>query len=278
VPRTEVKVSDELAADGRALASIATDSTPGLDGGKSAAKKADKTLTKRLGRLQGKLFAQGRTGGTRSALIVLQGMDCSGKSGAIRSIAHRTNPLGLRVAPFNKPTDEERRHDFLWRIRKRLPGPGELVVFDRSHYEDVVAGPVRDGLSPEAVKERYEAINALERELVESGTLVLKCFLHISQDEQRKRLLSRLGKRRKVWKFNPSDIEDRNLWEDFTAAYDRAIGACQEAAPWYVIPADRKWYRDWAMTTLLIEGLKDMELDWPEPDFDVDAARRALRE
>jgi PPK2 family polyphosphate:nucleotide phosphotransferase len=253
--------------------------TPGFDGRKRDAKAAIGALGERLSTLQEQLFAEGRTGGTRSLLLVLQGMDTSGKGGTIRHVVGQVDPSGVRVHAFGPPTDEERRRGFLWRIRQELPAPGQIGVFDRSHYEDVVAVRVR-GLAPRAtVARRYEAIGRFEAELAAAGTRVVKCFLHISPDEQRSRLLARLDDPAKHWKFNPGDLDDRERWEDYMDAYADALERCTtEAAPWYAIPADRKWYRNWAVTNLLIEQLEAMALRWPpsEPGVDLDAARVRL--
>jgi PPK2 family polyphosphate:nucleotide phosphotransferase len=253
--------------------------TPGFDGRKRDAKAAIGALGERLSTLQEQLFAEGRTGGTRSLLLVLQGMDTSGKGGTIRHVVGQVDPSGVRVHAFGPPTDEERRRGFLWRIRQELPAPGQIGVFDRSHYEDVVAVRVR-GLAPRAtVARRYEAIGRFEAELAAAGTRVVKCFLHISPDEQRSRLLARLDDPAEHWKFNPGDLDDRERWEDYMDAYADALERCTtEAAPWYAIPADRKWYRNWAVTNLLIEQLEAMALRWPpsEPGVDLDAARVRL--
>jgi PPK2 family polyphosphate:nucleotide phosphotransferase len=257
------------------LAAVDPRSTPGIDGGKHAAEADRESLAERLSDLQEQLYADGRTGGTRSVLLVLQGIDTSGKGGTIRHVVGQVDPAGLEITAFKAPTPQERRRGFLWRIRRRVPQPGQIGVFDRSHYEDVVAARVRGVVDQGTVTRRYKAINAFERELVEGGTTLVKCYLHISREEQLERLLARLDKPDKHWKFNPGDVDDRRLWDDYMAAYAKAIERCSDV-PWHVIPADRKWYRNWALTRLLIEQLEALDLRWPEPDFDIEEQRRRL--
>jgi PPK2 family polyphosphate:nucleotide phosphotransferase len=223
------------------------------------------------------LFAEGRTGGRRRVLLVLQGMDTSGKGGTIRHVVGEVDPQGVHIAAFKAPTREELAHDFLWRIRKQLPGPGMLGVFDRSHYEDVVVARVRELVPRRTWMRRFDTINRFEEGLVADGVVVVKCFLHISKEESRARLLSRLERPDKRWKFNPEDVDIRALWEPFMAAYAEALGRCNtEYAPWRVVPADRKWYRNWAVMSILVEQLEAMALTWPEPDYDVEEQRRRL--
>jgi PPK2 family polyphosphate:nucleotide phosphotransferase len=181
------------------------------------------------------------------------------------------------VAAFGPPTAEERRHDFLWRVRRRLPAPGQLGVFDRSHYEDVVTVRVWKLAERRTWVRRYDAINRFEAELAASGTRIVKCFLHISESEQRERLLARLDDPTKHWKFDPADLDAREHWDEYTEAYQDALERCaSEVAPWHVVPADRKWYRNWAVTQLLIEHFEEMALRWPEPRFSIDAQRARL--
>ena len=251
--------------------------TPGLKKGKSGAKKAQPKHAEQLATLQEQLFAEGRKGGTRSVLLVLQGLDTSGKGGTVRHVVGQMDPQGVRAEAFGPPTPEERRHDFLWRVRKRLPPPGIVGVFDRSHYEDVVAVRVRK-LAPKATwSRRFAAINRFEEGLVSDDMRIVKCFLHVSQDEFCRRQRARLDDPTKHWKYNPGDLEDIGLWNDYLAAYADALERCNtEQAPWYVVPADRKWYRNWAITTLLIEQLEEMGLCWPPATFDVAEERRRL--
>jgi PPK2 family polyphosphate:nucleotide phosphotransferase len=250
--------------------------TPGFDGGKAEAKAQQAPLAARLSTLQEQLYAEGRTGGRRSVLLVLQGMDTSGKGGTIRHVVGAMDPAGVHVVAFGPPTPEERRHGFLWRIRRELPRPGKLGVFDRSHYEDVVATRVRGLVDRRTWTRRYGAINGFEAQLAAGDMHVVKCFLHISPEEQRQRLLARLDDPTKRWKFNPGDLEDRERWDAYMEAYADALERCSEAAPWYVVPADRKWYRNWAVARLMIEQLEQLGLRWPEPSFDVEEQRARL--
>jgi PPK2 family polyphosphate:nucleotide phosphotransferase len=224
---------------------------------------------------QRRLYAERK----RAVLVVLQGMDTSGKDGAIRHAFAALSPSGTRVTAFGKPTEEELEHGFLWRVRAALPGPGQVGIFNRSHSEDVVAVRVRQLAPPATWGERFGAINAFERELVEQGITTLKVFLHISKDEQRERLLARLDDPAKRWKFNPSDLDDRARWDDFRVAWQDAIARCSTAdAPWFVVPADRKWYRNWAVSALLAETLDALDPRYPMADFDVEEMRRRLGE
>ena len=204
-------------------------------------------------------------------------MDTSGKGGTVKHVVGQVDPAGVDVTAFREPTAEERRHDFLWRIRKRLPEPGMLAVFDRSHYEDVVTVRVR-GIADRATwSRRYAAINRFEERLAAQGTQIIKCFLHISPDEQRERLLARLEDPTKHWKYRPGDLADRAQWDDYMRAYGDAIERCStDAAPWYVVPADRKWYRNWAVGTLLIERLEQLGLGWPAAQVDVEEQKALL--
>jgi PPK2 family polyphosphate:nucleotide phosphotransferase len=259
------------------LFTVDTRATPGFKKGKNAAKAAHPKLAERVSSLQEQLYAEGRKGGRRSVLLVLQGMDTSGKGGTVRHVVGQCDPSGLHVATFGRPTPEELEHDFLWRIRRQLPAPGKIGVFDRSHYEDVLAARVRGAVDKRTWSRRYRTINAFEAKLAAEGTRVVKCFLHISAEEQRARLLARLDDPTKHWKYNPGDLEDRALWEEYMAAYADALERCStDVAPWHIVPADRKWYRNWAITQLLIEALEELDLRWPEPDFDLAEEHRRL--
>ncbi|MFG1889609.1 PPK2 family polyphosphate kinase [Micromonospora sp. NPDC049051] len=215
--------------------------------------------------------------GGRRVLLVLQAMDCGGKDGTIKRVAGAMNPLGLHVRSFGPPTPEELRHDFLWRIRRALPPPGYVGVFNRSHYEDVLVARV-ESLVPESIwRARYDEINAFEREQVDAGVALVKVFLHISYAEQGRRLLERLDEPRKHWKYDPSDVDARARWDDYQAAYAEALSRCgTDAAPWYVVPADRKWYRDWAVAHLLRETFDTLDLGYPPAGFDVRRERERL--
>jgi PPK2 family polyphosphate:nucleotide phosphotransferase len=259
------------------LSALDTRATPGFDGDKAAGKAELAALGPRLSDLQERLHAEGGTGGSRSLLLVLQGMDTSGKGGVVRHVIGQVDPQGCTIASFKAPTREELAHDFLWRIRRCLPGPGRLGVFDRSHYEDVLVVRVH-GLVPRSTwSRRYAAINRFEARLVTDQVRVVKVFLHISKEEQRQRLLARLDDPTKHWKFNPRDVDERAFWDDYQEAYAAALERCNsDAAPWYRVPADRKWYRNWAVASLLVEQLEDMKLTWPKADFDVEEQRARL--
>ncbi|MHA6795201.1 PPK2 family polyphosphate kinase [Pseudonocardia bannensis] len=234
-------------------------------------------LGARLDARQEALYAEAVWGGRRSVLLVLQGMDTSGKGGVIRHVAGMINPLGLHVASFKKPTEEERRHHFLWRVRKQVPRPGLLGVFDRSHYEDVLVARVESLVPEEVWRARYDEINAFEAELAEQGVTILKCMLHISPQEQAERLLARLDDPTKRWKYNPADVDARARWWDYQAAYADALRRCDtDIAPWYVVPSDRKWYRNWVVATLLAETLDETDPKFPQPDFDIEAERARI--
>jgi PPK2 family polyphosphate:nucleotide phosphotransferase len=204
-------------------------------------------------------------------------MDCGGKDGAIKRVAGAMNPLGLSIAAFGTPTDEELAHHFLWRIKRRLPPYGFVGVFNRSHYEDVLIVRVHHLVPPRTWRARYDQINRFERGLIDDGVTLVKVMLHISYEEQHERLLARLNDPTKHWKFNPADIDERARWADYQAAYAEALHRCStQDSPWYVVPADRKWYRDWALANLLVETMEEMDPRYPDPAFDVDAERRRL--
>lgn len=254
-----------------------TKATSGFSGTKDEGKVALEGLGAEVSDWQERLFAEGRKGGERRILLVLQGMDTSGKGGVIRHGAGLMDPQGLRITSFKAPTPAEKRRGFLWRIRQALPAPGVIGIFDRSHYEDVLIARVRNLVAPPVWNRRYEQINEFEAELAESGITMLKCFLHISSEEQKVRLEARLDDPTKHWKYNPGDVDERELWPAYTEAYEAALEKCNSAeAPWYVIPSDRKWYRNWAVTTLLLETLRDLNPEWPKADFDVEAEKARL--
>ncbi len=253
--------------------------TSGFDGTKKQAQKALADLGEELADLQERLYADAYTGGSRRMLLVLQGMDTSGKGGVVDHVLGLVNPHGLRLTTFRKPTAEELAHDFLWRIEKALPDAGVIGSFDRSHYEDVLIGRVHELADEDEIERRYGAINDFEKKLVENGTVVIKCMLHVSADKQRERLLARLEDPEKQWKFKPADIDERAHWRDYERAYEIALERCNtEAAPWYVVPSDHKWYRNWAVGQLVVEALRGMKLQWPKPDYDVDEQQARLQE
>jgi PPK2 family polyphosphate:nucleotide phosphotransferase len=272
-------ISERLRVDSGAVDLSALDprSTPGFDGGKKDGKRALDDLSPRLGELQEMLFAHGYTEGTRSLLLVIQGMDTSGKGGVLKHCVGIFDPGGVRIKSFKKPTKEELAHDFLWRVEQETPAHGYVGIFDRSHYEDVLVARVHQ-LAPAAeIERRYGAINEFEQRLVDNGTAVVKCMLHISPDEQKERLLARLDDPTKQWKYKGDDVDERLLWDRYQEAYEIALERCStEAAPWYVIPSDRKWYRSWAIATLLTEVLEGMDLDWPAPSYDVEAEKKRV--
>ena len=227
--------------------------------------------------MRNRLFAEGRTGGRRSVLLVVQGMDTSGKGGIVRHVVGAVDPQGVHHHAFAAPSREELSHDFLWRVRKALPAPGQIGVFDRSHYEDVVVARVR-GLVPRATwQRRYAAINRFERSLVRGGTSLVKVLLQISPGEQRERLASRLARPDKYWKYDPGDVEERMRWAQYQEAYQAVLDRCSPPeAPWYVVPADRKWYARWAVQQLLLHALEELDPQWPPATFDVAVERARL--
>ncbi|MEV7684828.1 PPK2 family polyphosphate kinase [Streptomyces bungoensis] len=262
------------------LAAHDTRAVPGAPGGKRAS-LADLTgMGRRLAELQERLWAAGTAGDRRRLLLVLQGMDTSGKGGTVKHVIGQFNPSGCRIKSFKAPTEEERRHDFLWRVRRALPEPGEIGIFDRSHYEDVLIARVRHLAVPAEIGSRYGRINDFERSLAEDGVTLVKCFLHLSYEEQGRRLLRRLDRPDKRWKFHPDDIAERTRWPAYRDAYQRAMEHCAAPyAPWYLIPADRKWYRNWAVSRLLLEHMEELDPRYPKADFDVAECReRLLRE
>ena len=259
------------------LTAIDTEGTAVFDGDKADGEEALGALGPELADLQERLFAERTAGGRRSLLLVLQGMDTSGKGGVLRRTVGLVDPQGVKITGFKTPTEEERAHDFLWRIRKAVPGPGLIGVFDRSHYEDVLIARVHELAPADEIERRYDAINAFEQELVDAGTTVVKCMLHVSAAEQKERLLARLDDPTKHWKFNPNDIDERARWAAYREAYEIALERTStEAAPWYVVPADRKWYRNLAVGHLLLEILRSLDPQWPVADFDVEEQKKRL--
>jgi PPK2 family polyphosphate:nucleotide phosphotransferase len=252
--------------DGRfRMADIDADSTPGLKSRKRLSRDLKKHRLN-LFNLQERLYAEHK----RSLLIVLQGMDTSGKDGTITHVIGGMDPQGVLISTFKQPTPEERRHSFLWRIRKRLPDAGAIGIFNRSHYEDVLIARVHGLAKPPVIDRRYELINRFERELVRGGTKIVKICLHISYDEQRRRLLERLRDPDKNWKFKETDIDERAFWDDYQSAYSIAITRCStEWAPWFVVPANDKDYRNWAISRLLVETLDEMDPKYPHPRLDI---------
>jgi len=262
------------AHDGRfRMADLDAAATPGLKSKKQLKRDLKKSRTK-LFNLQERLFAEQK----RSVLLVLQGMDTSGKDGTITHVIGNLNPEGVSITTFKQPTPEERRHGFLWRIRKRLPAKGQVGIFNRSHYEDVLIARVHKLAKPPVIERRYGEINRFEKELVRGGTTVVKICLHISYDEQRRRLLDRLRDPDKHWKFHETDIDERGFWDDYMSAYSIAITQCStQWAPWYVVPANDKDYRNWAISTILLETFEQMDPQYPHPKLDIPRLLKRLQ-
>ncbi len=234
--------------------------------GKKVGKEHLKQLNKELEALQELLFAEGK----HKVLIVLQALDTGGKDGTIRHVFEGVNPQGVKVASFKAPTREELAHDYLWRVHKHTPGKGEIVIFNRSHYEDVLVVRVHNLVPEEAWSKRYEHITAFEKTLVDEGTTILKFYLHIDKDEQKERLQARLDEPQKNWKFSLGDLEERKLWDQYTAAFETALEKTStKSSPWYVIPANRKWYRNLVISSIIIEKLKSLKMSYPEPEDDL---------
>jgi PPK2 family polyphosphate:nucleotide phosphotransferase len=238
--------------------------TPGATD-KGDAKDALKATVDRISDLQEVLWAENK----RSVLVVLQGMDTAGKDGLIRGVFSGVNPQGCKVHGFKAPTAHELDHDFLWRVHAHTPPRGEIGVFNRSHYEDVLIARVKELVTPEVVEKRYRQINEFERHLTENGTVILKLFLHISKEEQRERLQARVDDPSKWWKMSKGDIAERKLWDDYQRAYELALENCSPPhAPWHIVPSDRKWYRNLAAAQLLADALERMDLKFPKAHFD----------
>lgn len=263
--------------DGFILADVDTRGTPAFDGGKSAGKDRLAAADDELDSLQERLYAQGVSGGNKRVILVIQGLDTAGKGGIMRHVVGLVDPQGVELTAFKSPTKDEQEHPFLWRIRKALPGPGMIGVFDRSHYEDVLIVRVHDLVPKAQWSRRYRTINSFESSLVQDGTTLIKVMLHLSADEQKERLAERLERPDKHWKYNPDDVTERGHWPAYQEAYQEALVRCStEAAPWYVVPADRKWYARLAVQQLLLEHLRRLDLAWPQADFDVVAESKRL--
>lgn len=237
--------------------------------GSDAPKKAKtrmEEIEKSLKKLQGLLFADNRY----SLLIVLQGTDASGKDGTIKHVLSCLSPLGVTVAAYKAPNEEERDHDYLWRIHKAVPRRGEIGIFNRSHYEDVLVPRVHKLVPKEAWKARYDQINDFERMLTENGTMIVKLFLHISKDEQKRRFEERISEPHKHWKFNVADLEERKHWDEYQQAYETLLEECGTRwAPWTIVPADKKWYRNLVVAESIVEKLESLDMKWPPPAFDL---------
>ena len=246
------------------------EATPGFSGRKKHAERALAEGAAILSELQEMFFADSTAGGKRSVLLVLQAMDTAGKGGIVRHVVGAVNPAGIRYHAFKAPTKTELAHDFLWRVRKQIPQAGQIGVFDRSHYEDVLIGKVRALAPIEEIERRYIAINAFEKQLTVDGTVIVKVMLHISSDEQKARLAARLNRPDKQWKYNPGDVTERLLWNDYQEAYQRVFDETSTPhAPWFVVPANHKWYARLTVQHLLIDALRAIDPQWPAPDYDV---------
>lgn len=238
-------------------------SIDGAPGGKDATRAASEALLARLGELQEPLWAESQ----QSLLVVLQAMDAGGKDGTVTHVFRGANPAGVRVVAFKQPVGEEVRHDFLWRVHKQVPARGEIVIFNRSHYEDVVVARVHRLVTEEVWRARYGLIRSFEDNLIAARTRVVKLFLHISKDEQARRLRARVDDPTKQWKFRRADLTERARWDEYQLAYADAISETStETAPWYVIPADHKWYRNWAVGNIVVETLEQMNPQYPPGD------------
>lgn len=256
-PGSEVQFADHDPRD-RALCSES----------KANGRRRTAKLNTELEALQELLYAEHK----HKLLVVLQAIDGGGKDGTIRHVFDGTNPQGVKVASFKKPTSREMAHDYLWRIHRHTPANGEIAIFNRSHYEDVLVVRVHNLVPAEVWSRRYEQINAFERQLADEGTTILKFFLHISKDEQKERMQARLDTPHKRWKFSKGDLAERRLWDDYRAAFEAMLSKTSTPwAPWYVVPADRKWYRNLIISTVLTETLNGLDMSYPQPEEGLDS-------
>ena len=255
---------------GDRLTDVDAAATPGFDGSRSDGERALAAMGEELPELQERLYAHGRTGGDRSVLLVLQGLDTAGKGGIVRHVLGLVDPQGVALRSFGVPSAEERRHHYLWRVRRALPRPGSIGVFDRSHYEDVLVPRVEELVAPEVWQARYDELNRFEAQTAAAGTTIVKVALWVSPDEQLRRLRKRLERPDKMWKYDPSDVDARAKRPAYEAAYQDLLDRTStDLAPWYVVPADHKWYARLAVSALLHRALSDLDLDWPAPGYDV---------
>jgi PPK2 family polyphosphate:nucleotide phosphotransferase len=239
------------------------DDTSAFEGDKADGERALETVATQLAELQHLLYAQHH----ERVLLVLQGMDTSGKDGTVRKVFREIGPLGVEVANFKAPSEEEAAHDYLWRVHHHTPAAGHITVFNRSHYEDVLVVRVHEHVPLERIEKRYAHINDFERMLADEGVAIVKCFLHISFEEQRERLQARVDDPHKRWKFNHGDIDERKRWDDYQAAYEIALSSTSTPwAPWHIVPANRKWYRNLVVAHLLRAELESLDMQWPEPE------------
>jgi PPK2 family polyphosphate:nucleotide phosphotransferase len=249
--------------------------TPGLKGGQRRALRDVKAHQDELFELHTRLYAEHK----RSLLVVLQGMDTAGKDGTVTHVVRNFDPQGVLITPFKQPTPAERRHGFLWRVRRRLPVPGDIGIFNRSHYEDVLIARVHNLAPPAVLNRRYGQINQFESDVARGGTAIVKLCLHISYGEQRRRLIDRLKNPDKRWKFNEQDLAERQRWDDYMSAYGLAITRCSTpVAPWYVVPANDKIYRNWAVTMVVLETLREMNPKYPQPKLNIPRLLKRLQD
>ena len=272
-PRQALRVGTEFH-----LAAVDRAATPGWDGGEKEARRYTAAVTPLLSDLQERLFAASKAGSSRRLLVVVQGLDTAGKGGIARHVMGLVDPQGVALTAFKRPTEEEARHDFLWRIRRAVPGPGMIGMFDRSHYEDILVPGANGQLDQAAFDERVDQVRGFEQELVDSGTSVIKVALMVSYEEQGRRLLERLDRPDKHWKYSAGDMGVRGQWFDYQSVYQRMLPATSfDVAPWHVVPADNKWYARLAVTEMLLRTLAETEVTWPEASFDVEAERIRVR-
>lgn len=235
-------------------------SEPSKDINKQETENLTKDLVNELDDLQNVLYAQGKY----SLLVVMQGMDASGKDGAIRDVFSGINPMGCRVQPFKKPTEEEMKHEFLWRVHKHVPEKGMIQIFNRSHYEDVLIQRVHKWVDMDVIIKRYEHINAFEQLLLANDTIVLKFYLHVSQKEQIERLNERLKDPKKMWKYNPKDLEESKRWNEYMEAYNDVFNQCSPQIPWVIVPSDKNWYKEYIIAHTVVNTLKSLKMEYPE--------------
>ncbi|MFL0410814.1 PPK2 family polyphosphate kinase [Microbacterium paludicola] len=284
IAKSQARWTDDAArvlrvTKGFQLSDVDPDATPGYDGDKAAGKADLKSGLEQLAEYQERLYAASRGGTAKDAvLLVLQAMDSAGKGGVVRHVVGGVDPQGIQLAAFKAPTEEELAHDFLWRVEKRLPGAGLIGVFDRSHYEDVLIGRVRKLADAQEIERRYGAIVDFERRVADRGIRIIKVMLHISPEEQGERLMERLERPDKHWKYNPGDVDERARWSAYMDAYQTALTRTStDEAPWYVVPANHKWYARLAVQELLLEALEGIDPQWPVAEFDVEAEKKRLK-
>ncbi|MBF0815970.1 polyphosphate kinase 2 family protein [Microbacterium paludicola] len=284
IAKSQARWTDDAArvlrvTKGFQLSDVDPDATPGYDGDKAAGKADLKSGLEQLAEYQERLYAASRGGTAKDAvLLVLQAMDSAGKGGVVRHVVGGVDPQGIQLAAFKAPTEEELAHDFLWRVEKRLPGAGLIGVFDRSHYEDVLIGRVRKLADAQEIERRYGAIVDFERRIADRGIRIIKVMLHISPEEQGERLMERLERPDKHWKYNPGDVDERARWSAYMDAYQTALTRTStDEAPWYVVPANHKWYARLAVQELLLEALEGIDPQWPVAEFDVEAEKKRLK-